>query len=526
MIMRTILLWLFTILTAAAQAQNLPDTGKYILTPKPGPKPKINSAKVFGVRPGSPVQYTIAATGDKPMTFAVKRLPVGVKFDAATGRLSGAVAKEGTYRITLSARNSLGTATKELRLVVGKEISLTPLMGCNTYGGWGPFVNEKNIRDAADALVRTGLINHGYSFVNIDDGWQGKRGGKYNAIQPNEKFSDMAALSKYVHDKGLKMGIYSTPWTSSYEGFIGGSSDKENGDWTRPNPPRSGIGKFGKHVFYEQDAKQYADWGIDYLKFDWKIDSAFRVQGIRNALDKTGRDFILEISNEGKLKDAPVMTPIANMTRTTDDIIDVWENHQLDSHITKWAMSVRDIWRNHVKWQQYNRPGHWNMPCPLRVGFLGGWDLKPLRPTRLTPNEQYSHISLWALWSAPLIIGCPPERLDEFTLSLLTNDEVIEIDQDPLGQQAKELTIKQGEALIKNMEDGSIAIGLFNTDSVRREIGVTWKEAGLQGGYFIRDVWQQKDRGKSVEGYSATVPPHGVVLIRIKKGANKPTRKK
>ena len=491
------------------------DTVKYILTPEPGAKPRINGAKIHGLRPNSPLLYKIAVTGNRPMVYGAQNLPSGIKLDKRTGTLTGRINRKGTYKIMLTAKNAKGIARRELRLVVGDEISLTPLMGCNTYGGWGPFVNEKNIRDAANALVATDLINHGYSYVNIDDGWQGKRGGEFNAIQPNEKFFDMKQLANDIHQVGLKLGIYTSPWTSTYEGFIGSSSDNIDGSWIKPNPPRSGTGKFGKYIFYENDAKQWAEWGIDYCKFDWRIDSVFRVKGIREALDKTGRDIILEISNNGKLIDAPEMTKVANMTRTTDDIIDVWENEQIDSHVKKWGMSIRDIWRVHSKWQSYNRPGHWNMACPLRVGLLGGWDLKPLRPTRLSPNEQYSHISLWCLWSAPLIIGCPPERLDKFTLNLLSNDEVLEINQDPLGQQARQVQVEKGEVLVKKLEDGSLAVGLFNTGSEKDVISINSSQLGLKYKFSVRDLWRQKNLGIFEGSFSAEVPPHGVLLLKI-----------
>jgi alpha-galactosidase len=212
----TIYLGLFWVILAfpnfgvKAQALTNPDTLRYILTPEPSPKPKINGAKVYGIKPNSPLIYRIAATGNRPMTFSASNLPKGISLDRETGILTGKVTENVTYKITLQAKNSLGIAKRELRLVVGDEISLTPLMGCNTYGGWGPFVNEKNIRDAAKALVSTDLINHGYSYVNIDDGWQGTRGGKYNAIQPNEKFSDMKQLADDVHKLGLKLGIFYT----------------------------------------------------------------------------------------------------------------------------------------------------------------------------------------------------------------------------------------------------------------------------------------------------------------------------
>ena len=199
------------------------------------------------------------------MQFSAENLPAGLTLEAATGRITGALQDRGTHEVTLRAVNARGSTERTLRIVVGDDIALTPVMGCNTYGGWGPNVTEANIRAAADALVKSGLTQHGYSYVNIDDGWQGKRGGKYNAIQPNEKFGDLRALCDHLHSLGLKAGIYSTPWTSSYEGFIGGSSDNEDGSWTRPNPPRSGIGKFGRYTFETNDARQIAEWGFDYF---------------------------------------------------------------------------------------------------------------------------------------------------------------------------------------------------------------------------------------------------------------------
>ncbi len=148
--------------------------------------------------------------------------------------------------------------------------------------------------------------------------------------------------------------------------------------------------------------------------------------------------------------------------------------------------------------------------------MLGGWNLKPMKPTRLTPVEQYSHISLWSLWSAPIIIGCPPERLDEFTLSLLSNDEVIEIDQDPLGMQAKSVIVENGEVLVKNMEDGTLAVGLFNPGKETVNVSITWDALGIKGKKIVRNVWRQKDLGIFEQSFSSVIPSHGVVLVRIK----------
>lgn len=488
-----------------------------ILTPAPSPKPRINGAKVFGVRPGHPILYTIAVSGVRPMKLSVSGLPGGCSFDSRTGILSGKLSKPGSWRLSIRASNAAGTAERELRLVVGDEIAMTPPMGCNTYGGWGPGVTEANIRNGADAMVRLGLIHHGYSYINIDDGWQGNRGGPLQAIQPNEKFGDMKALCDYVHSLGLKAGIYSTPWSSSYEGFIGGTSDEASGAWTRPNPPRSGTGHFGRHGFETQDAKQWAEWGFDYCKYDWKMDLPERAKRMADALRGCNRDIVLELSNDAPLASAKEFTSIANMCRTTGDIVDVWDRSQLDAEKQKWALGVRDIWNRHKLWAKYNRPGHWNMPCPLRVGVLGGWDLKPLQPTRLTTDEQYSHVSLWCLWSAPLIIGCPVERLDPFTLSLLTNDEVLDIDQDPLGLQAVPLDAEGGEALVKRLENDDFAVGLFNPGERRGSVTLRLASAGLTGAWQVRDLWRQVDVASAREVLSTEVPAHGVALYRLKR---------
>ena len=201
----------------------------YILTPAPSPKPKINGARVFGVHPGNPVIFTIPATGNRPMTFTAKSLPEGLKLDKSSGRFSGSIKTPGTYLVTIYAKNESGTAEREFRIIVGDKLALTPPMGWNSWNGWGDFVTAENVRATADAMVKTGLINHGWTNVNIDIGWEGKRGGKYNAIQPNERFPDMKGLCDYIHSLGLKTGIYSTPWVRTYFGYTGGSSDDKDG---------------------------------------------------------------------------------------------------------------------------------------------------------------------------------------------------------------------------------------------------------------------------------------------------------
>jgi len=495
---------------AAARAAGHPE----ILTPPPAPEPRINGAKVSGVRPGHPLLYTIAATGRRPMNFSVTGLPGGLRGDEGTGRITGAVAQRGTYRVTLRAENALGSAERELRIVVGDELLLTPLLGCNTWGSWGPRVTDANLRAAAKAMVDSGLIQHGWQYVNIDDGWQGQRGGPHRAIQPNEKFGDMRGLCEYIHSLGLKAGIYSTPWTTSYAGFVGGSSDDPQGAWQRPKTPRDGW-HFGKHFFEANDSRQWAEWGFDYAKYDWGVDKVEVTKRMVDALAACDRDIVLELSNSVPLAQAAEHTRLAQLSRTTGDLVDLWDRSQMDAGLRRWAVGIREVWLAHDAWAPHQRPGHWNHACNLRIGLLGGWRDQPLTPSRLTPDEQYSHISLWCLWGSPMIIGTPIERLDPFTLSLLSNDEVLEINQDPLGKQARPVKAAGGEALVKQLEDGSKAVGLFNPGSELAEVSTDWSTLGLKGRQQVRDLWRQKDLGVHTEGFTAEVRPHGVVLVRL-----------
>ena len=479
----------------------------YILTPKPPKVPRINGARVFGVRPGSPVLYTIAATGGRAMRFGAQGLPDGLKLDAEKGWIIGSINKKGRYKVILEAANVHGKDQRELRIEVGDRICLTPPMGWNSWNCWAGAVDADKVKAAARALVDTGLIHHGWSYINIDDTWQAKRGGQFKAIQPNDKFPDMKELCDYVHGLGLKIGIYSTPWITSYAGYIGGSSDHENGAWSKEE---SGGGnrrngwRHGKFSFAENDAKQWAAWGMDYLKYDWNPNDVAHVREMAKALRGCGRDIVYSLSNSAPFDQAKQWAKLANCWRTTGDITDTWA-------------SMEKIGFDQDKWAAYAGPGHWNDPDMLVVGKVG-WG-PSLHPTKLTPDEQYSHISLWCLLSAPLLLGCDLTALDEFTLSLLTNDEVLEVNQDPLGEQARRVAQKENhEIWAKTMEDGSKAVGLFNRDFLFEEpsvIKVSWEELGIKGKHRLRDLWRQKNLGIFENRFESQVPVHGVVLLRF-----------
>lgn len=491
-----------------------------ILTPKPSPRPRINSAKVFGVRPGSPFLFTIAATGDRPMTFSAKKLPAGLQLDPQTGRITGKLDTAGDYVVTLRAQNKLGSAEQRFRITCGKQIGLTPAMGWNSWNCFASAVSEDKVKAAADAMVASGLINHGWTYINIDDFWQVHRDSKDPTLQgphrtedgrilPNPRFPDMKGLADYVHNKGLRIGLYSSPGPWTCGGCVG-SFDHE-----------------------QQDAKQYADWGFDYLKYDWcsymvdmelqrgksgqtveqakswngarpkDVVSLMRPYAImRDALEQQPRDILFSLCQYGMGNVWEWGAEVHGISwRTTGDITDTWK-------------SMSGIGFSQTNQAKFAGPGHFNDPDMLVVGKVG-WGPQ-LHPTHLTPNEQYTHISLWCLLSAPLLIGCDMTQLDDFTMNLLSNDEVLEVDQDPLGKQAIRVA-KNGdlEVWAKDMKDGSKAVGLFNRGAAPATVEAKFSDLGVSGRCRVRDLWRQKDLGHFRKTFSATVPRHGVVLVRI-----------
>ncbi len=472
----------------------------YILTPVAGPKPRINGAKVFGVRPGSPFLFKVAATGLKPLRYEAVGLPAGLTLDPTTGQITGRLNTRGDYRAQITVSNTKGKATRELLVRCGDQIALTPPMGWNSWNCWGLSVNAEKVRATAEAMVAKGLIDHGWTYVNIDDAWQGKRGGKDMALQPNANFPDMKALCDDIHAKGLKAGIYSTPWVTSYGNHIGGSTDKLDG--SRYKAEASAGRRIGVYPFHLQDAKQWAAWGFDYLKYDWAPLDVPHAEAMRDALVATGRDFVYSLSNSAEIDKAPEWKRVSNVWRTTGDIIDTWG-------------SVSEIGFSQDRWSKFAGPGTWNDPDMLVVGKLG-WGAN-LHPTRITPDEQYSHITLWSLLSAPLLLGCDLTQLDDFTLNLLTNDEVLDVNQDPLGKQATKVYDKDNiQVWIKALENGSQAIGVFNLSYVVKDISLPLAALGLSDKVSVRDLWRQKDRGISVKTLNLTkVPVHGCYMLSV-----------
>jgi alpha-galactosidase len=504
------------------QGENMPqpipnDGEKYILTPAPAKSPKINSAGIFGVTPGNPFLFTIVATGERPITFSAKNLPGGLSLDTKTGIITGKVAKMGSYLATLVAKSASGVGTKSLKIVVGDTVALTPPIGWNGWNSWARNIDGEKVLASANAMVMMGLNNHGWTYINIDDAWEGQRGGKFNGIQPNEKFPKFKEMIDDIHAMGLKLGVYSTPWISTYAGYAGASSDFEKGEYPDSIKANKRAYRYvGKFRFEKEDALQMAEWGVDYLKYDWRIDLV-SAERMSEALKKSGRDILYSLSNSAPFAQAKDWARISNAWRTGPDIRDSW----LSLYTSAFTID---------KWAPYGGPGHWNDPDMLILGNVTtGTDL---HPTRLTPDEQYSHVSLFSLLAAPLLIGCPIEQLDAFTLNLLTNDEVIAVNQDPLGKPARLVADENGVQIwAKTLEDGSVAVGLFYTadfgktpqsyfhwgNEPSKKYSFDFAKVGLKGKYQLRDLWRQKDLGAFVGLFETEIRHHGVVMIRMKK---------
>jgi alpha-galactosidase len=468
-------------------AADAPDYSSFIRTPPPPDTPRINGPDLFGVRPGSPFLYTIPATGDRPMTFSVEKLPADLSVNSTNGQITGFLKKKGEFDVMFHAKNAKGGAEKKFRIVCGNQIALTPPMGWNSWNCWSASVDQNKVLESARAMVSSGLINHGWTYINIDDTWQGERTGKDHALQPNRKFPDMKALCDEIHRLGLKAGIYSTPWITSYAMHAGGSSDSPDGVWSKTMGDQKHW-RFGKYEFTQADADQWAAWGFDYLKYDWNPIDVAHVKPMSQALRKSGRDIVFSLSNNSPFDHAADWARWANCWRTGGDIFDSW-----DTPGEFWQCNVSEIAFSQDRWAPYAGPGHWNDPDMLVVGYVG-WGPQ-LHLTRLTPDEQYTHITMWCMLSAPLLIGCDLSRLDAFTLNLLDNDEVLAIDQDALGQQATRVATEGAvDVYLKDLADGGKAVAFFNRSSV--PVNFAFRKLdfiGIRGHQHVRDLWRQQD---------------------------------
>jgi alpha-galactosidase len=373
---------------------------------------------------------------------------------------------------------------------IARGLALTPPMGWNTWNKFGCNVSDRLVRSMADAMVKSGMKDAGYQYLVIDDCWQVKRDAKANIVVDAERFPEgMKAVADYVHSLGLKFGIYSDAGSHTCAGRPGG------------------LG----HEY--QDALTYASWEVDYLKYDWchtlpGQDARASYANIRAALDASGRPIVLSICEWGTHQPWLWGKEVGgNLWRTTGDIKDRWGGKEKWPDGTCCSNGVLAIVDEQVGLESFAGPGHWNDPDMLEVGNGG-----------MTTTEYRSHFSLWAILAAPLMAGNDLRTMSAEIQEILTNKEVIAVDQDRLGREGLRV-LKQGdlEVWAKQMQDGSRVVVLLNRGASEQPITFSWEQIGYPQhlSASVRDLWAHQDVGKFTEKFSAPVASHGVVMIRV-----------
>jgi alpha-galactosidase len=431
---------------------------------------------------GGPEGFTISAGmallgGERRVTYRIKRVGEDLEVTQVTPQGAGPVmvahhVPEGEGALPARIEPPV------LHPVRDNGLARTPPMGWNSWNHFAGRIDDATVRQITDAMAANGMRDAGYVYVNIDDTWEGERDSHGN-IQPNKKFPDMKALADYVHSKGLKLGIYSSPGPNTCEGY---------------------EGSYGHE---EQDARTYAAWGIDYLKYDWC--GAFTVykdsemqavyQKMGDALLATGRDIVFSVCQYGVgevWKWAPAVG--ANLWRTGGDISDSWE-----------SMSRIGFGQNALA--PYAGPGHWNDPDMLEIGN-----------GHMTDTEYRTHMSLWSMLAAPLIAGNDVRNMSAAIRDILTNREVIAVDQDRAGRQAKRVwQLGRQEVWTKPLANGDTAVAVFNRASETAKVTFQWKDTGITNvPSYIRDLWSHTEQKASGPAWSAEVPGHGVILLRVR----------
>jgi alpha-galactosidase len=369
-------------------------------------------------------------------------------------------------------------------------LAKTPPMGWNSWNKFRNQVSDKMVREIADAMVTSGMKAAGYIYVNIDDTWEAAHRDAQGNITTNNKFPDMKALADYVHSKGLKLGIYSSPG------------------------PKTCAGYEGSYQHEEQDAKTYADWGIDYLKYDWcsasqvydntrpTMVAAYAKMGL--ALLNSGRKIVYSLCQYGNHNVEEWGESVGgNLWRTTGDISDRWQSMStIGFHGTSNANAIDQA----PDRSKFAGPGHWNDPDMLEIGNGG-----------MTNDEYKTHMSLWCIEAAALLAGNDIRDMKPEVAEILMNKEVIAVDQDKLGKQGTRVS-KNGDLEVwsKPLADGGHAVGLFNRGADTAQVTAKWSDLGIQGAHNVRDLWKHADLGKESDEFTATVPTHGVVMVKIK----------
>jgi len=529
--MKKLILLLVFLYSTGLYAQQVYDARigeKEILTPEFAKVPQINGPTVYGVRPGKKIVYRIPCTGQRPMQFKVKGLPKGITLDAVNGIISGiSPSVKGEYPMTLTAKNSDGKVSRNFKLIVGDKIALTPPTGWNSWGGHMLLISDSLIRKVADVFVKRGFADVGFQYISMDDCWmkispenyaarsEGKKqqheGFNYDGligdvrdqngnIIPNSHFPDMKAMTDYIHSFGLKAGLYSSPGPFTCQNFAGSLGHEK------------------------PDADQYARWGFDLLKYDLcsggKCLSCLRESDTKfpqsefwrpmaTYLLQQDRDILFNLCQYGQeepWKWAPSMS--ISSWRSSGDL-----NHKVENYFAN-AMRIA------TELREYSKPGQWNDPDFMYIHKIVDYR-KMMQPTREIPlntNQRYQYVTLWSVVCAPYFFSCNLNEIDDFTVRLLTNAGLMNINQDELGHVAEVLRNSDNEVImVKKLADGSKVIALFNTNAeTEKIIELKSQEFGFKSNAVVYDVWRQKSAGNFGNNMKVKLSANGVALFHLK----------
>ncbi|HWQ92948.1 MAG TPA: glycoside hydrolase family 27 protein, partial [Clostridia bacterium] len=422
----------------------------------------------------------------------------------------------GEYTVTLRAKNRQGTSSRTFRIVSGDKLSLTPPMGWNHWYAHYDRITDKMMRDAADIMISSGMADVGYQYVNVDDCWMnapqhkdpirvGRLRDSNGRLLSNKYFPDMQLLAAHIHERGLKAGIYISPGDLTCAGFAGSFQHEAT------------------------DAQTFAEWGYDFLKYDWcsygRIVNNPNITNVPTwqAGTKSLESFTYPYRLMGDLLKKQPRDIVFNLCQY--GMANVWEwGEAVGGHCWRTAGDlgfeldrIFEVALENAQHRAWSRPGAWNDPDYIQIGWIGnarGGGLP--QPCPLTGNEQYSYMSLWALMASPLFYSGDMEKLDAFTLNILCNPEVIEVNQDALGQCAAVSHLDENTFLmVKDLEDGSKAVGLFNRGEFPAQASASWASIGISGSQAVRDLWRQTDRGVFNGTFTASLPRHGCALVKM-----------
>ena len=511
--------------------------------------PHFNGAMVVGIRPNTPLVYSLTVSGERPLEFSASGLPSGLTLDPHIGIITGQLKAAGSFSFTATAKNSAGKSSANIKIICGDTLALTPPMGWNSYDAFGDCVVESEVLSNA-LWMQAQLLPFGWDTIVVDFRWydrlaDGKRVqnpegnvmDEFGRFTPATNRFPSAAngggfkpLADQLHALGLKFGIHimrGIPRRAVEQDLpIAGTRFHASQAVRATNDPARTC-KWNRDMFgvdasteagrawYASIANQYAAWGVDYLKCDDIANlqqgtnryPQVEVEALADALRASGRSIGLSLSpGPALVEKSASLKQNANLWRIS---MDFWDN---------WPALNRNF-DLFAKWQTHGAPGHWPDGDMIPFGHIAlrNCDVKPPRWTRFTRDEQLTLLSLWALAPSPLMLGMNLPDNDDWTTAILTNPEVLALDQDALGQPARRLSVPDVEAdvWLRDLADGSHAVGCFNRTNTPLKLKLNWRQIGLGSQPKVRDLWRRKDL-PTTEDFSAEIPPHGCMLFRVK----------